>query len=175
MSLSGNFSNPGSDRPAGGGFGNFNNIAPAAPLDPVPGGRYNAAVVSGMATATRAGDDAYRITFEILDGPYQGRRVFRTYGMGAKSIQYTRRDLAAFGITNEEQMFNPWPPLGKRCVCELLIALQRMDDGRELNDIKSARNIRWSDEVIDPLDIDPTKPINEQTPPPGGTDGEVRF
>ena len=51
--------------------------APMAHYDPVPAGRYLAAVVESDVRPTRAGDGQYvELRFEILGGDYRGRSVF---------------------------------------------------------------------------------------------------
>jgi hypothetical protein len=56
---------------------NANEVAPTASLEPVPAGRYVAAIVDSTAKPTRNGTGEYlELAFEILEGPYKGRRVW---------------------------------------------------------------------------------------------------
>ena len=46
-------------------------------FDPLPAGWYNAAITNSEMKPTKAGDGSYlSLTFEVVDGPYKGRKVF---------------------------------------------------------------------------------------------------
>ncbi len=52
-------------------------VAPAAALDPIPSGWYNAQIVGSEMKPTSAGDGAFlAMELQVLDGPYAGRKVF---------------------------------------------------------------------------------------------------
>ncbi len=58
---------------------NFNahDIKPTASLDPIPAGKYLAAIVESTTKPTKNGTGEYlEIVLEILEGPYKGRRLW---------------------------------------------------------------------------------------------------
>jgi hypothetical protein len=120
-----------------GGFADFDNTEAAPEFTPVPPGVYVARVQSGEATQTRAGADAYRMRFEIVEGQHAGRTLLRMWTFSEKAKKYTKRDLGLFGITSMAQLLSPFPEAGREYVVRLVVALQRGNDGIERNDIKS--------------------------------------
>ena len=125
-----------------GGIHNFDTAEPAPEYSPVPPGVYIARVRKGEYTTTRAGADAYRLRFEIAEGPHAGKTVIRTWTFGAKALPYTKRDLAPFGLTTSAKLLSPFPEPGREYRVRLVVALQRGDDGIERNDIKKIDIIR---------------------------------
>jgi len=58
---------------------NFNaaTVQPAAALDPIPSGWYNAQIVGSEMKPTSAGDGAFlALEIQVMDGPYAGRKVY---------------------------------------------------------------------------------------------------
>jgi hypothetical protein len=125
------------------GLDAFDTVAHAPEFAPVPPGVYNARVLLGEFCATKTGAEAYRMRFEIADGPHAGRTVLRTWTFGAKALAYTKRDLASFGITTKAQLLSPFPPTGRELHVRLVVALQLGDDGIERNDVKRIDNPRF--------------------------------
>mgnify|MGYP000598559207 CR=1 FL=1 len=119
-----------------GNLAGFDAAIPAPEYEPLPPGVYTAKVLRGELVKTRAGADAYRITLEVLDAPFAGRRVARTWTFSPAALPYTKRDLGILGLQRSEQLRAPFPPLGSEHVVRLTIALRRGDDGRDWNDIK---------------------------------------
>lgn len=129
--------------PGGGGIGGFDNAQPAPEFTPLPPGVYAARVQRGEYTATkRTGADAYRLKFEITDGPHAGRTVARTWTFSEAAMRYTKRDLLPFGLTTSAALLSPFPPAGREYLVRLVVALQRGDDGREFNDVKRIDLVR---------------------------------
>jgi hypothetical protein len=128
----------------------------AEPFRLLPAGVYTARVISGQYTQTRAkGEDAYRIAFEVSDGPHRGEQVPRIWTFGDRAVRYAKRDLAAFGLTTAKQLLEPFPPTGREIHCRLTVALQRGDNGSEFNDIKRIDVLRAEDSAAKPYLIDP--------------------
>ena len=128
-------------RPAG-GLDGFDAADAAAEYAPIPPGIYTARIVRGEYCSTRAGADAYRLRFEVTDGPHAGKSVIRTWTFGAKALPYTKRDLTPFGLTTSAKLLSPFPEAGREYVVRLVVALQRGDDGIERNDIKRIDLVR---------------------------------
>jgi len=128
------------------GLSGFDAAQPAPAYSPLPAGIYIARVIRGEVTQTKAGHDAYRMTLEVIDGPHAGKTLIKTWAFTAKALPYTKRDLAAFGLTMSNQLLSPFPEPGREYFVRLVVALQRLDDGRELNDIKRCEVLR----VVEP-------------------------
>ncbi len=124
------------------GFGGFDDAKPAPEYKPIPPGIYTARVQRGEACSTKAGADAYRMKFEVTEGPQVGKTVVRTWTFSAKAIDYTKRDLAPFGLTTSAALLSPFPEAGREYLVRLVVALQRGDDGIERNDIKRIDLVR---------------------------------
>lgn len=129
----------------GGGIHNFDTAEAAPEFTPIPPGIYTARVKSGEYTTTRKGDDAFRVRFEIAGGEQDGKTVVRTYTFGPKAIGYTKRDLAAFGLTNSAQLLSPFPEPGREYRVRLVVAVQTGDDGIPRNDIKNITVLEVTD------------------------------
>jgi hypothetical protein len=124
------------------GLSAFDSAAPAPKYDPLPPGIYHARVVRGEVTQTKAGHDAYRMVYEVIDGPHAGRTLLKTWAFTAKALPYSKRDLAAFGLTTSAQLLAPFPEAGREYQVRLIVALQRGDDGIAHNDIKRIEVVR---------------------------------
>jgi hypothetical protein len=129
----------------GGGLSNFDTVEAAPEFSPLPPGVYTASVLSGVYTATRKGDDAYRVRFEITEGEQSGKTVSRTWTFGPKAIAYSKRDLAAFGLTTTAKLRSPFPEPGKEYRVRLVVSLQTGDDGVQRNDIKNITVLEVTD------------------------------
>jgi len=134
MSLSQIFNS--NNNTGGGGLDRFDETAPAPGMEPLPAGTYTAVVVQGELIQTRSGNDGYRVKFRIVEGPYAGRFVFRTWSFSERALPYSRRDLSQFGLTTSAQLLAPFPPAGQEFRVRLVVALQCSDDGRTFNDVK---------------------------------------
>jgi hypothetical protein len=139
-----NYSNilPGSNGQPPRGIAAFDAAVPAPEYTPLPPGIYSARVQRGECYITKAGDDAYRMRFEVTDGLHAGKTVVRTWTFGEKALPYSRRDLATFGLTSAEQLQSPFPEVGRDYFVRLTVALQRGNDGTERNDIKRIDIVR---------------------------------
>jgi hypothetical protein len=126
----------------GEGIAAFDSTAPAPEFSPIPPGVYAARVVRGEICSTKAGADAYRMKFEVTEGPHAGRTVIRTWVFTTRSLPYAKRDLAVFGLTNSAKLLTPFPEAGREYLVRLVVALQRGDDGAEWNDIKRIELVR---------------------------------
>jgi hypothetical protein len=124
------------------GLSAFDSTTPAPEYTTLPAGVYAARVLRGEVTRTKAGSDGYRMTYEITDGPHAGRTLIKTWAFTAKALPYTKRDLAAFGLTTSNQLLSPFPEAGREYQVRLIVALQRGDDGTEYNDIKRVELLR---------------------------------
>lgn len=141
------FSNalPSSNGTGGGGIDAFDSANAAPEFEPLPPGIYQARVARGEFCSTRKGDDAYRMRFEIVEGPHAGKTTLRIWTFGAKALPYSKRDLAPFRLVTSSHLLSPFPPPDQDVFVRLVVALQRGDDGIERNDIKRIDQIRFVD------------------------------
>jgi len=133
----------------------FDATQPAPSYDPLPPGVYSARVLKGEVIQTKTGADGYRLTFVISDGPHAGRTVAKTFAFTPKSLPYSKRDLAAFGLTTSKQLLSPFPESGKEYIVRLVVALQRSNDGTEFNDIKRIEVLRVDESPIAQFIVSP--------------------
>ena len=56
---------------------NANDVEPTTPFEPIPAGKYLAAITASEIKATKKGDGSYlQLEFTVLDGPCKGRKVW---------------------------------------------------------------------------------------------------
>jgi hypothetical protein len=125
-----------------GGIDAFDGTEAAPEFTPLPPDIYAARVLRGENCSTKAGADAYRLRFEVTEGPHAGKTVIRTWTFGAKALPYTKRDLSPFGLTTTAKLLSPFPEPGREYLVRLVVALQRGDDGVERNDVKRIDLVR---------------------------------
>jgi hypothetical protein len=54
-----------------------NTVEPSNDVEPIPAGKYLAVIVESEMKPTKAGTGSYlQLTFEVLDGPYKGRKLW---------------------------------------------------------------------------------------------------
>jgi hypothetical protein len=91
----------------------------AGEMGPIPAGEYTARIVDGdLASSLSKGTPSYRLTFEVLEGPYAGRRLWHDSWLTAAALPGSKRDLAKLGITSLEQLDKPIPRWF-RCRCQV--------------------------------------------------------
>jgi hypothetical protein len=139
---------PATNGKSAGGIDAFDATEAAPEFAPLPPGNYTARVLKGEYTTTRAGADAYRLRFEIAEGPHAGKTIVRTWTFGARALPYTKRDLAPFGLTTSAKLLSPFPEPGREYLVRLVVALQRGDDGIERNDVKRIDLVRVDESPV---------------------------
>src|SRR5262245_12903529 len=74
-------------------------VEPAKAFDPLPAGKYLAVIIDSEMKPTRAGTGEYlQLTFEVLDGPHKGRRVWSRLNLvnpNAQAVQIGQAELSA--------------------------------------------------------------------------------
>ena len=126
---------------------------------PLPGGEYVARITEGSASAARTGTPGYKLTFEVLEGEYAGRRFWHDLWLTAAALPMTKRDLAKLRVTRLDQLERPLPQ-GIRC--RVRLALRTEDDGRRYNRVRSFEVL-----AIEPPEPDPFAPREAGTDPGG--------
>lgn len=81
-----------------GGF-DANQVEPSSNFEPIPAGKYAAAITESEMKTTKAGTGNYlALTFQILDGPFKGRLQWARLNLNnpnAQAVQIARAELSA--------------------------------------------------------------------------------
>jgi hypothetical protein len=141
---------------------NWDNIPPAPDFGtPVPRGQYITHIIDGALFNAGTGTPGYKVTHEILEGDYKGRRLWHDIWLSDRAKGGAVRDLAKLGVRNKAQLEQPIP--SRRIRCKVFVTLRKADDGTERNEVRS----------FEVLGIDPP-PVNPFAPsePPDAAPGE---
>ncbi len=124
----------------------------------LPRGEYIAHVVDGQLTEARTtGTPGYKLTFEVIEGEFIGRRFWHDLWLTEAALPMAKRDLLKLGITQQAQLDNPLP---KGIRCRVKLALRTDDDGQQYNRVRSFEVIG-----IDKPEVDPFAPKEPETAP----------
>ena len=84
-----------------GNLGGFDatQVEPATGFDPLPAADYTAVIAESGFQETKAGDGQYlKLTFEIIDGQYKGRKIWTNLNLNnpnAKAVEIAKGQLSA--------------------------------------------------------------------------------
>jgi hypothetical protein len=122
-----------------GGSGGFNDIwdntEAADEFEPLPPWTYQCLVSDGKLAETRTNRTlSYKVTFEVIEGPYKGRRVWHDCWLTVRALSTSKRDLRKLGIERPEQFWQP-PPAG--LIAEVKVVINTEDDGRQFNKVRA--------------------------------------
>jgi hypothetical protein len=133
----------------------------AEDLKPIPSGEYRCALVNGEPFSARSGTPGYKLTFEVIEGEFSGRRVWHDIWFSEAAILLAKRDLAKLGVTNLDQLERPMP---EGIIVAAKVALRQNDDKTEFN-----RVVRFEVVGTEPPEPDPFAPSpNDEGNPPDG-------
>ena len=117
-----------------------NTVDPASSFDPIPAGKYIAAITESEMKPTKNGNGHYlEMTFDILDGQYKGRKVWARLNLdnpNAQAVQIARGELSAIcravGVMQPQDSIELHNlPLSIKVTCK-----KRDDTGEITNEIK---------------------------------------
>jgi hypothetical protein len=139
-----------------------NEVDPVIDYAPIPAGNYLAVITESEMKPTKSGTGSYlQLTFEIIDGPYKGRRLWSRLNLdnpNTVAVQIAKAELAsicrAVGVLTPNDSIELHDiPLVVHVRCR-----KRPDTGELTNDIRgySARDIE---------EESPAKPTKPTTPP----------
>jgi len=78
---------------------NASEVEPASTFDPIPAGKYLAAITESEMKPTKNGGGQYlQLTFQILEGPHKGRNVWARLNLhnpNATAVQIAKQELSA--------------------------------------------------------------------------------
>jgi len=81
-------------------FHNFNatEVEPMRSFDPIPAGQYVAMIVASEEKTSQSGNRFVSLEFEILEGPYKGRKLWvnlNLYHPNPDTVKFARAELAS--------------------------------------------------------------------------------
>jgi hypothetical protein len=133
----------------------WDTTAEADDYDVLPSGEYTARIIAGELEKSRSrSTPGYKLTFQVLDGKYEGRRFWHDIWLTEAALPMAKRDLKKIGVTALDQLERPIPA-GMRCKVKL--ALRKDDDGAEFNRVR-----RFEVVGLDKLEADEFAPTNEE-------------
>ncbi|MBW7863583.1 MAG: hypothetical protein H3C30_04110 [Candidatus Hydrogenedentes bacterium] len=112
----------------------FDGAKPAEILAPLPAGEYQARAVDARLDESRRGTPFYGMRLEIASGEHIGRRLVAKWYLSGAALPYSRRDLAALGLTSFAMLERGAVPAG---LVRLRVALRRGDDGSMFNEVRA--------------------------------------
>lgn len=132
----------------------------AGETGPVPAGEYVCRIISGdLETSRTNATPGYKLTFEVQEGEFAGRRFWHDCWLTAAALPASKRDLAKLGVSSLDQLEQPLP---RWIICRCKLAVRTDDEGNERNRLKSFEVIRFDKEKDDPFAPagEPTGPEN---------------
>jgi hypothetical protein len=130
--------------------------AAAAEFAPLPKGEYMFRILAGELFTSKRGTPGYKLTLEVTEGNFEGRRAWCDFWLTPAALPMTKRDLAKSGVTDLEQLEQPLPP---GILIKGKLALRADDDGNESNRLVrfECAGIEKGD-AFEPKDEDGTAP-----------------
>lgn len=78
---------------------NANEVEPTTTFEPIPSGKYTAVITESEMRATQSGNGEYlKLTFEITEGEFKGRKVWENLNLNnpsADAVRIARANLSA--------------------------------------------------------------------------------
>jgi hypothetical protein len=103
--------------------------------------------------ARTTGTPGLKLSFEIIEGDYKGRRCWYDIWLTGAAQRQAVRDLRKLGITSKEQLEGPIPHWIR---CEVHLVKRTSDQGDEFNKIKTFTVLGIDKEEPDPFASAPT-------------------
>jgi hypothetical protein len=104
--------------------------AAAAEFAPLPKGDYILRILTGELVTSKRGTPGYKLTLEVANGEFEGRRVWCDFWLTPAALPMTKRDLAKIGVVDLVQLEQPLPP---GILIKGKLALRENDAGSESN------------------------------------------
>lgn len=127
----------------------WNNTTPADSSLPLPCGAYNAELEERKATITKSGNQACRLKFRVIEGQYDGSKLWKTIAVTRSSAAFAKMELSKVN-TRFEQIDDP---LTEAIRVKLLVGQQKGADGKTWNTVDILEQIS-----VTPLGPDPFAP-----------------
>jgi hypothetical protein len=108
----------------------WNETKAANEMGPLPAGEYLCRTLSGELFQSKQRTPGYKLTLEVAEGEYKGRRCWNDFWLSAAALPMSKRDLAKLGVTSADQLERPLPAVFR---LRVKLALRKDDDGTEYN------------------------------------------
>lgn len=106
----------------------FSKVDDVKDFEPLPDDRYLCRIIEIKEDSTQGGDEMWKLTHEILEGKYSGRRVFDRLVFSEKAMKRVKLILSRLGLdVSGEVALEPSMIKGKRCWVE--VRQEDYDDG----------------------------------------------
>ena len=80
----------------------FDQAKAAEDFGPLPKGEYTFRILSGELFTAKRGTPGYKLTLEVTEGEFEGRRTWADYWLTPAALPMTKRDLAKIGVSDLE-------------------------------------------------------------------------
>jgi hypothetical protein len=97
---------------------------PSNGFDPLPPGVYRCLIADGKLFTSKNNTPGYKLTFEVIDKPYTGRKAWFDAWLSSKALAMAKGELAKLGILSYKQLDDPLPP---GLIADVTV-VQRTDD-----------------------------------------------
>jgi hypothetical protein len=126
-------------------FSNWDSTEAAGDFEPLPPGTYLLRILNGeLFNSRQRGTPGFKLTCQVAEGQFEGRYVWHDIWLTGPALPMAKRDLAKLGITQAEQLEEPFP---RGLLIRAKIALRKDDDGNERN-----RVVRFEFAGVEPGD-----------------------
>jgi hypothetical protein len=119
---------------------NANEVDPASSFDPIPAGKYVAAITASEMKPTKAGTGHYlELTFELLDGPHKSRQLWARLNLdnpNPKAVQIAQGELSAICRSVGVMQAQDSSQLHNLPLCIKVACKKREDTGDITNEIR---------------------------------------
>jgi hypothetical protein len=110
--------------------------AAAEEFKPLPRGEYTFRILAGEPFRAKRGTPGYKLTLEVTEGEYEGRRAWHDLWLTELALAMTKRDLAKIGIvagTFEDLVRKLDRPLPQGILIRGKVAVRTDDEGNDSN------------------------------------------
>ncbi|MFO0873161.1 MAG: DUF669 domain-containing protein [Phycisphaerales bacterium] len=126
---------------------NANDVDPNVGFEPIPAGKYLAVIVDSKTKQTKNGAGEYlQLEFEIVDGPYKGRRVWERLTLkhpNEQTVKIARGNLSA--ICRAVGVMKPNDSVELHNVpLSIVVGLKKREDNGEMTNVVKAFEKRES-------------------------------
>lgn len=113
-------------------------------FEALPAGRYTVKSVESAHVLAGSGKDMFKVTFEVIEGPHTGSKIFNNYVItpdNANAIHFFLKHMAAFGVTAEylasEPGFDNVAKALNEKIVQLDLTIDNTYDGTDRNKVKN--------------------------------------
>ena len=113
----------------------WNETEASSGFDPLPPGVYRALITDGrLFTSKTNATPGFKITFEVIDPPHAGRKVWHDVWLSSKALGIAKGELAKLGITHPDQLEQPLP---SGLIADVQVIQRTADDGTVSNRVRT--------------------------------------